>query len=127
MAGETVRQKRSRYSPEVTYGVAALVATLLLALLLYFWLDWSAYLVWLIGCNVVTFLFFRYDKRQAAQPGAMRIPEIVLHLLVLAGGVIGGAFGMFLRPRHKTQKPIFWIVLIAGALLQFGLIYRWFL
>jgi uncharacterized membrane protein YsdA (DUF1294 family) len=127
MAGESVRPKGSRYSPDVTYGSAALVATLLLALLLYFWLDWSAYVVWLVGCNLVTFLFFRYDKRRAAQPGAMRIPEIVLHLLVLAGGVVGGAFGMLLRPRHKTQKPIFWIVLIAGALLHLGLIYVWFL
>jgi uncharacterized membrane protein YsdA (DUF1294 family) len=109
--------------PEVVFGAIALITALFLALLLYLWLGWQAYLVWLLGCNLTTFLFFRYDKRLAAQAEATRVPELILHLLVLAGGFIGGWLGMFLRPRHKVRKPIFWVVLITGTLLHLYLIF----
>jgi uncharacterized membrane protein YsdA (DUF1294 family) len=109
----------------MVFGVAALVALLGLGLLLYFWLDWNLYWAWLLAVNVVTYFFFRYDKGQAQREGATRVPEIVLLALVLSGGVVGGCAGMLVRPRHKTHKPVFWIVLAAGAILHLFLLYRW--
>jgi uncharacterized membrane protein YsdA (DUF1294 family) len=72
---------------------------------------------------LVTFVVFRLDKNAAQQPGARRVPEATLQLLLLLGGVVGGALGMFMRPRHKTRKPVFWIVLIVATALHLYLIY----
>lgn len=41
--------------------------------------------------------------------GMRRLPEIVLLDVVLAGGVIGGWFGM-LAVRHQTLHTRFWLV-----------------
>jgi uncharacterized membrane protein YsdA (DUF1294 family) len=119
----TNTHSRSSYrSPQLIYGTAALGATIILGLVFYLWLGWNFYLVWLIVCNVVTFVFFRYDKRQAQTPDATRVPEVVLLGLALAGGFLGGWAGMFVRPRHKVHKPLFWVVLIAATLLHLVLI-----
>ena len=114
-------------SPQTTYGVIALVVSVALGLLLYYWLHWDIYWTWLLVVNVVTFLFFRFDKRQAQHDPAHRVPEIILFALMLAGGVLGAAGGMLMRPHHKTQKTMFWIVLAVAAVLHGFLIYRWFL
>jgi uncharacterized membrane protein YsdA (DUF1294 family) len=106
------------------YGLTALAATIILGIALYLWQGWNLYWVWLIVCSVVTFAFFRYDKRQAQHEDATRVPEIVLHGLVLAGGFLGGWAGMFVRPRHKVHKPIFWVVLSVATLLHSVLIYN---
>jgi uncharacterized membrane protein YsdA (DUF1294 family) len=114
---------RSRRSPQLIYGGAALGATLVLGIALYLWQGWNLYWVWLIVCNLATFAFFRFDKRQAQREDATRVPEVVLHGLVLAGGFLGGWAGMFVRPRHKVHKLIFWVVLITGMLLHLYLIF----
>lgn len=104
-----------------------MVAFVILAILggaLYQWLQWDFYWVWLLVSNVVTFAFFRFDKGQAQRIGAMRVPEVVLLGLLVAGGVLGGAGGMWLRPRHKTNKPIFLLVLIGAMLLHAYWLYR---
>jgi uncharacterized membrane protein YsdA (DUF1294 family) len=103
--------------PTLRYGIIALAATALLALAMYFWLDWAWFRVWTIGVNVVTFLFYRYDKRRAQHPDATRVPESVLLLLTVVGGFAGAWAGMFLPPRHKTRKPLFWAAAIGGTLL----------
>lgn len=119
----STNRRGRRRSPQMVFGATALLLTLVLGGLFYFWLGWNLYWIWLIVCNLVTFVYFRFDKRQAQQAGGARVPEIVLHGLALAGGFIGGWVGMFVRPRHKVQKAIFWIVLSVATLLHGGLIY----
>jgi uncharacterized membrane protein YsdA (DUF1294 family) len=57
--------------------------------------------------------------------GATRVPEVVLLGLTWAGGVLGAAAGMYLRPRHKTQKTRFVVSLIGAALLHGALFVWW--
>jgi uncharacterized membrane protein YsdA (DUF1294 family) len=123
MASDMYHSPKEYSDAEIVFGAIAFVTAFFLAFLLFFWLGRQAYLVWLLGCNLTTFLFFRYDKHVAAQEGAVRVPELILHQLVLAGGFIGGWLGMFLRPRHQVRKPIFWVVLITGTLLHLYLIF----
>ncbi len=108
----------NRRSPQITYGALALGATAAISILLYLWLGWNPYWLWLLVVNVVTFIYFRYDKRQAQHEGAMRVPEVVLLLLMLIGGFIGAGIGMYMRPRHKVRKPKFVVTLVLSAILQ---------
>ena len=83
------------------------------------------YPFWLLCSGIVTFLFYGYDKRQSRK-GEWRVPELVLHLLSLAGGFIGGYLGRRVF-RHKTQEPLFLVVIILSAVLHAGLcIWLWF-
>ena len=121
------RASRRRQSAQIIYGLVALFALLVLGFLAYQWLMWDLYWIWLAVVNVVTFAFFRYDKRQAQISGATRVPEVVLLVLLLAGGVLGGVAGMLMRPRHKTHKPLFWIMLLGATALHAYLFYMWLL
>ena len=114
-----------RQSAQRIYGLVAFAVVLLLGFLVYQWLKWDLYLIWLLVVTFVTFIFYRYDKIQAQKPGAMRVPEVILLALLAIGGVLGGAAGMLVRPRHKTQKPLFWIVLGISAAIHAYLIYQW--
>jgi uncharacterized membrane protein YsdA (DUF1294 family) len=78
-------------------------------------LDWSPILAWLVGWSIPTFAVYGIDKAQAGRDG-WRVPEWLLHALALGGGVIGAWAGR-LAFRHKTRKPIFLVVLIAGSVL----------
>jgi uncharacterized membrane protein YsdA (DUF1294 family) len=102
--------------------VVATVAGIGLALVLWLWLDWSPLLAWVVGWTAPTFAAYGYDKHQARRDG-WRIPEIVLHGLALIGGVIGAWAGRLVF-RHKTQKPIFLVVLVAASVL-WGAIAVW--
>lgn len=121
------RRSTRRPSAQLTFGVVAFIALLLCGFLLYQWLKWDLYWVWLVVATVVTFAFFRFDKNQAQQAGATRVPEVILLTLMAIGGVVGGAAGMLMRPRHKTQKPLFWIVLWLAAAMHAYLLYQRFL
>jgi uncharacterized membrane protein YsdA (DUF1294 family) len=66
--------------------------------------------------SVVTFALYGFDKRQAREGGG-RVPEMVLHVLALAGGVLGGWAGRAFF-RHKTQHTSFLVVLIIATILQ---------
>jgi uncharacterized membrane protein YsdA (DUF1294 family) len=117
-------QKGSHYrSPVVTYGVVALVAVAALGGLLYWWLGWNLYWIWLIVINIVTYLFYRFDKRQSMHEGAGRIPELVLLAMTVLGGFLGAWAGMFQRPRHKVRKTMFWVALVVGTVLQIWLFF----
>ena len=88
----------------------------------YIWLGWDVYWLWLLAVNVVTFVFYRYDKRRA-RAGWMRVPEVVL--LFHSRWVASSAqdLGMYIRPRHKVKKPKFVLALVAGAVIQAGILY----
>lgn len=84
---------------------------------------------YLVAVNLVTFLAFVADKRQARLERS-RIPEAALLGLSLAGGAVGGLLGMRLA-HHKTAKPYFrWglplclitDLVVLACLLQAGLI-----
>lgn len=76
-------------------------------------IGWLA--AWLVGLGLTTFVVYGWDKRQA-QSGGWRVPEIVLHSLALAGGVVGGWAGRQVF-RHKTRKPVFTVVLTVATAL----------
>jgi uncharacterized membrane protein YsdA (DUF1294 family) len=110
-------------NPYTFFFLAA--AVLLLAVGLALWQFTSLHPGWiyLIAVSVITFVFYGYDKFQARQNGT-RIPELVLHLLALAGGTIGAFLGQILF-RHKTKKWQFRIVFFLIVLVQIGLIVGW--
>ena len=90
------------------------------------WLKmWNLYWIWLLVMNIAAFMLFRHDKRLAQQSGARRISESSLLTLMLVGGFVGGGLGMMIRPRHKTRKPVFWLVLVAACVLHALLIVWW--
>jgi uncharacterized membrane protein YsdA (DUF1294 family) len=115
----------SNRSPQTTYSLVAIIGAVAVGLLLWWLFDLSLYLVWLIAINLVTFLLYRFDKGRAQNPGAGRIPEIVLLGCTIAGGVLGAAAGMYMRPHHKTKKPIFVLVLIVSAAVHAWLAWQY--
>jgi uncharacterized membrane protein YsdA (DUF1294 family) len=62
--------------------------------------------------NVVTFAAFVIDKGRAER-GEWRISEAKLHLLTVAGGLIGAQLGRAIA-RHKTRKLSFDLVFFLG-------------
>lgn len=66
----------------------------------------------LLVLNATAFLMFGADKAAAGR-GGIRIPESALHLVTVAGGAAGAAFGR-VGFRHKTLKPKFSAVAIVG-------------
>jgi len=95
-------------------GLGTFVVLLLLGL--------APLLAWIAGWTLPAFAMYGLDKRQAEQ-GGWRVPEILLHGLALVGGVIGAWAGRFVF-RHKTQKPVFTVVLVAASIL-WGVITVW--
>ncbi|MGL4649253.1 MAG: DUF1294 domain-containing protein [Caldilineaceae bacterium] len=114
-------------SPQTTFSIVALVAVAAIVLALVWFFDWGLFPVWLVAVNVITFFLYRYDKGRAQVEGATRVPEVVLLGLTWAGGVLGAAGGMYMQPRHKTQKNTFVITLVLAALLHGALLIWWFL
>ena len=62
-------------------------------------------LIYLAVINVITFLVFVWDKRQAEKKNS-RVPELVLFVLAFVGGALGGIVAMIIR-RHKIRKQAF--------------------
>lgn len=79
--------------------------------------------IYLISITLVTFFFYGYDKFQARN-NRKRIPELVLHILILIGGTVGAFLGQILF-RHKTRKWKFQLVFISIVVVQVGLILWW--
>ena len=68
---------------------------------------------------IVTFFWYGFDKGQSKRAG-LRVPEMVLHLLALAGGFPGGWLGRLFF-HHKTRKDAFLVILILATVLHLGL------
>jgi len=106
------------------FGIIAIIASVGLFLLLETSTTWVWYWNWLIAISVVTFVFYAYDK-MSAKAGRGRIPEMLLHLLSLAGGFAGALLGMLVF-RHKSNlkaHPLFLPLMLIGAVVWGGLIY----
>ena|GEM_PF-412896 len=116
--------KRDRRRSPVVSGTIAIAAGWGMLLLFgLFRIDLPLYVLWLIAGTIATAFAFTYDKFQAKRRGN-RIPEVVLLGASLAGGVLGGWFGM-LAIRHKTLHRRFWVVQWLSTALHAGL--GWFL
>ena len=72
-------------------------------------------LAW-IGINVIAFLAFGWDKRQAERDGS-RIAERTLIGLALFGGALGALIGQQVF-RHKTKKQPFRTLLWLAAVIN---------
>lgn len=72
--------------------------------------------------NLVTFIYFGWDKMRSETAKARRIPEKILWLLTLIGGSVGALSGMHLF-RHKTKKLSFQAGIAVILCLQIWLIY----
>lgn len=106
------------------FGVIAIIASVGLFLVLESTTEWVWYWNWLIAASVVAFIFYAYDK-VSSKAGAGRIPELILHLLSLAGGFAGALLGMLVF-RHKSNfkaHPLFVPIMVAGAVIWSFLIY----
>lgn len=116
------------------YSLFGLTATVIL-MGGYLWLDsradWHPYAVWTVVASVVAFGLYSLDKLLSTMSGRkmLRVPEAILHLVAVVGGVWGAWLGMFLW-RHKTnwgKHPAFPVVLILTTLIHLGLAYYWLL
>jgi uncharacterized membrane protein YsdA (DUF1294 family) len=77
--------------------------------------PWASVLLGLLAAlNLVTFVVYGWDKRQA-KAGGDRVPEKKLWLLILIGGAVGAWSGMQVF-RHKTRKTSFILPAIACTL-----------
>jgi uncharacterized membrane protein YsdA (DUF1294 family) len=108
-----------RNRPAIVGSIAAGVGVFLVLWLV---LGWSPLLAWMGGWTPVAFAAYGIDKRAAVR-GGWRIPEAVLHGLALIGGVIGAWAGRAVF-RHKTQHPVFLVVLVIASVL-WGVIAIW--
>lgn len=95
--------------------IAAIVLGVVLFLILWLRADWSPLLAWLVAWSVPAFALYGIDKRQA-RSGGWRIPEVLLHGVALIGGVVGAWAGRLVF-RHKTQKPVFLVVLVLATVI----------
>ena len=95
---------------------------------LLFTTTWSFYWIWLIAINITTFILFGIDKGMAKALRNLRIPEVVLHIYTLLGGIVGHIGGRLVF-RHKISREKrrpFDIILVISILLQIGLAYLLF-
>ncbi len=110
--------------PKTTFSLIALGLSVILLVAILYFLKPNFFVAWMLAWSVVTLGLYGYDKAQAKMGGG-RVPEIVLHMLALVGGVWGAWLGMILF-RHKTRKPVFKIVLILATVVWLGLGYWYF-
>ena len=68
----------------------------------------SIFSIYLIVINIISFFTYIIDKKKAIRH-KYRIPEDILLLLSIIGGVLGSILGMMLV-HHKTKKLKFIII-----------------
>lgn len=112
----------------VEFGLLALVLTGVLYISFYTDVQLPIYVSWLLAANSVTFVFYGLDKGLARiGPLKVRVPELILNLLALAGGFLGAWLGRVVW-RHKTnlrEHQVMFLILVASTLLHVAGIYLW--
>jgi len=88
-------------------------------------MGWQLYWDMVGGSERYYFSLYGYDKAQSKN-GGWRVPELVLHVLALAGGFPGGWLGKVVF-RHKTKKSNIVCVLAVSTALHPGLVYWLFI
>jgi hypothetical protein len=73
-------------------------------------------LYYILAVSFITFILWGIDKSRAVN-NKRRVPEKWLYILIIIGGAMGALMGM-VAFRHKTRKPIFWVVAILACLIQ---------
>lgn len=79
---------------------------------------YSTIAIFIIFLNVVAFIAFGIDKRNARN-GKWRIPEAILLVLAGLGGAIGAHIGMQVF-NHKAHKPKFFVSVPLFLILHLG-------
>ena len=115
--------KSNTHNPGKYYLLIAFFALAAIAAAIWKFTNLHPLWIYLISINLITFVFYGYDKNQAIR-NKNRIPEIVLHILALACGSAGALAGQQIF-RHKTKKLKFQAVFIFIAIVQAGLITWW--
>lgn len=97
---------------------AVIVGAFLAAPLWYAYGRWKLVLWFAAGVNAATVLLYLYDKDAARDERRQRVPELVLHVLALAGGSPAALLAQRTF-RHKTRKAsfrnVYWLI-VAGHL-----------
>jgi uncharacterized membrane protein YsdA (DUF1294 family) len=109
----------------IRYGALAVIVAAALFLALQSMTDWAWYWRWLIAAGGAAFALYGIDKG-AAKAGRARVPELLHHLVALAGGFGGALLGMGVF-RHKSNfraHPLFIPIIIVGIALWAFIIYR---
>jgi uncharacterized membrane protein YsdA (DUF1294 family) len=79
-----------------------------------------------VALSAASFVMYGLDKA-AAEQGRWRTPEVVLHMVSVAGGWPGALVGQRVF-RHKTRKQpfraIFWCTVVANCLALAWLLVR---
>lgn len=104
------------HNPKQFFLILAAVLICGVSGLIFYTLKLSIIHVYLIGINLVTFIAFGFDKRQAIKTKS-RVPEVILYLLALIGGTPAGAVAQIVF-HHKTKKRRFQTVFITIIFLQ---------
>jgi len=110
----------------------ALISTVLFGVL-FFFLKLRIHLptVWahLVAINIIGFSFYAYDKL-AGMRSCSRVPELVLHVLVILGATPMAIVAQQLF-WHKTTKRrfqiVFWMIALLQAIAIYVVIYTDFL
>jgi len=101
----------------LVFVVLGIGAALSLHLLAGWPLVWSA----LLAINLVAFVLWTWDKRQAIR-GGWRVPEACLHTMAVLGAT-PASFAAMLVLRHKVRKPVFWVLYVVFTLFQIASIF----
>jgi uncharacterized membrane protein YsdA (DUF1294 family) len=128
---QPVRQARHRSQPQYTslwhnptfrFGILSGTFIVAMIVVLVYWLmglTWLGIgLAYLFAINLVTDLFYRYDKRVAGGQRT-RVPENVLLALAALGASPAAYFAMFsAEKRHKARKTSFQVTYWAIVAVQ---------
>ncbi len=111
------------HNPKKYFIIFATVLIVILAIILFYFVRLRMKYAWFVSINLITLLFYGYDKNRAKNDGS-RIPEIVLHLLALIGGSPCALFGQIYF-RHKIRKWSFMAVFVITVIVQIAVIAYW--
>lgn len=111
------------HNPYKFHLLLALILSVGIGIALWYFTPIHPLWIYLLTLTLITFFFYGYDKYQAINQKS-RIPEVVLHILALAGGTIGAFTGQLIF-RHKTKKLSFKLVFITITVVQIGVIVWW--